>query len=72
MGWLKRPRSSSRTGRRADGSALESAGWVPVELAGCVATVLPSSPLSQPAKTARHTAAIDAQALTRQEYGNDI
>jgi hypothetical protein len=72
VGWLKRPRSRSRTGRRADGSAVESAGWVPVEVAPWVATVLPSSPLSQPAKTARHTATIDAQAITRQEYGNDI
>jgi hypothetical protein len=37
-----------------------------------VATVLPSSPPSQPAKAARHASPIDAKVLTAAEYGNAI
>jgi hypothetical protein len=43
-----------------------------VSVAGFVATGCSSSPLSQPAKAARHTSPIDAKVLTAAEYGNAI
>jgi hypothetical protein len=43
-----------------------------VSVAGSVATVFSSLPLSHPAKAARQKTAIDAHALTAPEYGNAI